>query len=177
MNAADTAASFVDGEATIVDLRKAVADWRAAGQTLHDAIRADVGAANVDDTIARASPPVACGACARVGTNDTSVRAHAPGCANDRANRRFVTIEAKHVNKALFHAFGRAWPVSGFIGRIMKQDIGKRVYLVPCDDPRAGSILQVENDEQRAARREVQGHPAHEQRPNITTGNALPIKR
>lgn len=40
---------------------------------------------------------------------------------------------------------GREYPVSTFIGRILKQDIGKRVYLV-------GGILQVENNEQRAER-------------------------
>jgi hypothetical protein len=102
LEVADTAAQFVDGDASIVDLRKAVADWRAATQNF----------------LAAQNAP---------------------------RNRRFVTIETSHVGKALFDAFGRKWPVSGFIGRIMKQDVGKRVYLV-------GDILQVENDEQRAAR-------------------------
>ncbi len=62
------------------------------------------------------------------------------------AKRGYVEIEAQHVGKALFEAFGRKWPVSGFIGKIMRNDIGKRVYLT-------GDILQVENDEQRAKRK------------------------
>lgn len=59
--------------------------------------------------------------------------------------RPFVAIEPANVGKATFHAFGRAWPVSGFIGRIMAQDVGKRVYLID-------GILQVENNEQRQRR-------------------------
>jgi hypothetical protein len=54
-------------------------------------------------------------------------------------------ITEADVGKSLFAAFGRQWPVTSFIGRIMKQDIGKRVFL------RRGG-LQVENNEQRAAR-------------------------
>lgn len=138
---ADTAAQFVDGEASIVDLRKAVADWRKAGQALHDATRAAAGQALEKGARGEAS-----------------------------ANRRFREITARDVGRTLFQAFGRQWPVSGWIGHIGPRDVGKRVYLV-------GDILQVENDEQRAARREVEARPAHEQRPNITTGNALPIKR
>lgn len=54
-------------------------------------------------------------------------------------------ITSNDVGKALFKLNGREYPVSTFIGRILKQDIGKRVYLV-------GEILQVENNEQRAER-------------------------
>ncbi len=57
----------------------------------------------------------------------------------------FVTITTAHVGKPWIKAFGRVWPVVDFIGRIIKQDIGKRIYLV-------GDILQVENDQQRDAR-------------------------
>ncbi len=39
MEVADTAAGFVDGENTITELRKTVADWRKAGQALHAALR------------------------------------------------------------------------------------------------------------------------------------------
>lgn len=125
MAVADTAAGFVDGDNTIAELRKAVADWRKAGQALHDAMRADAKAPNVDDTIARASPP----------------------------NRRFREITTRDVGRALFSAFGRQWPVSGWIGHIGPRDVGKRVYLV-------GDVLQVENDEQRATRREVHSRSA-----------------
>lgn len=54
-------------------------------------------------------------------------------------------ITADDVGEPYFKAFGRVTPVQNFIGRIMKQDIGKRVFL-------RGDILQVENDEQRDAR-------------------------
>jgi len=59
--------------------------------------------------------------------------------------QKYVEIEARHVGKALFEAFGRQWPVSSFIGWIMPQDVGKRVYLI-------GEILQVENEAQKAKR-------------------------
>ena len=57
----------------------------------------------------------------------------------------FITIEADHVGKAHINAFGRVWPVRNFIGRILEQDVGKRVFL-------RGGILQVENDDQRNSR-------------------------
>jgi len=60
--------------------------------------------------------------------------------------RPFREITRADVNKARFKAFGRTWSVSEFIGRIMPQDIGKRVYLV------APNMVQVENEEQRARR-------------------------
>jgi len=43
---------------------------------------------------------------------------------------RFREITREDVGKALFPFNGRNYSVSGFIGRIMKQDVGKRVYLV-----------------------------------------------
>ena len=59
--------------------------------------------------------------------------------------RQYFVIGKEHVNCAFVRAFGKTWPVSGFMGRIFKRDIGKIVYLV-------GDILQVENDAQRAKR-------------------------
>jgi hypothetical protein len=59
--------------------------------------------------------------------------------------RLFIEITTEHVGKATVRAFGRVWPCSSFIGQILPQDVGKRVYLV-------GDIVQVENDEQRAER-------------------------
>ena len=57
----------------------------------------------------------------------------------------FYTLAAFDVHKPWISAFGRTWPVSGFIGRVLLRDVGKRVYHVD-------GILQVENDEQRDAR-------------------------
>lgn len=62
-----------------------------------------------------------------------------------QTKKRFREITQEDVGKALFEFNGRKWKASEFIGRILKQDVGKRVYLV-------GDILQVENDEQRAKR-------------------------
>ena len=61
--------------------------------------------------------------------------------------RQFVTIGQADVERRLFKAFGRLWPTSDFIGRVLPGDVGKRVYLV-------GQILQVENEEQRTRREE-----------------------
>lgn len=57
----------------------------------------------------------------------------------------YKEITAADLRQYPFRAFGRTWMVQSFIGQILPQDIGKRVYLV-------GEILQVENDDQRAAR-------------------------
>ena len=59
--------------------------------------------------------------------------------------RKFQEITPADVGQAIFHAFGKAWQASGFIGAILPCDVGKRVYLI-------GDILQVENDDQRRAR-------------------------
>lgn len=59
--------------------------------------------------------------------------------------RQYREISTQDVEQPFFKAFGQVWPTSGFIGRVLRQDVGKRVYLV-------GGILQVENDEQRAMR-------------------------
>lgn len=61
--------------------------------------------------------------------------------------RRFVhEITSADVGRALLSIGGRQYPVSSFMGRILKGDVGKRIFLV-------GGVLQVENDEQRAKRR------------------------
>lgn len=60
--------------------------------------------------------------------------------------RPFREITSDDIGKTTFRAFGKSWLVSGFIGRVLPGDVGKRVYLV-------GDILQVENDEQRAKRK------------------------
>jgi hypothetical protein len=58
---------------------------------------------------------------------------------------QYREISAQDVGQPFFKAFDQVWPTSGFIGHVLRQDVGKRVYLV-------GGILQVENDEQRATR-------------------------
>jgi hypothetical protein len=35
----------------------------------------------------QSAPPLKCGACARIGTNDTRPMAHAPGCPNDKGGK------------------------------------------------------------------------------------------
>lgn len=57
----------------------------------------------------------------------------------------YYEIRSSDVGKPHIRAFGRVWPVSGFIGHIMSKDVGKRVY-------ERGGIVQVENDDQRAFR-------------------------
>jgi len=63
----------------------------------------------------------------------------------------YYELRAKDVGKPWLHAFGYVWPVSGFIGRILPQDVGKRVYWRGNTKYNRG-ILQVENNEQRNAR-------------------------
>lgn len=62
-----------------------------------------------------------------------------------QTRKKFREITQEDVGKGLFEFNGRKWSVREFIGRILKQDVGKRVYL-------KGDILQVENDEQRDKR-------------------------
>ena len=70
--------------------------------------------------------------------------------------REYREITQADVGKVLFPAFGRKWAVSEFIGRIMPQDVGKRVYKVAPD------MVQVENNEQRARRTGSARSPGHE---------------
>lgn len=58
---------------------------------------------------------------------------------------RYYTLSREDIGIAHLAAFGRLWPVSDFMGRILSGDVGKRVYL-------RDGVLQVENDEQRTAR-------------------------
>ena len=58
---------------------------------------------------------------------------------------RYDTIKPEHVGRSSVRLCGRTWQTSAWIGRILSQDVGKRVYL-------AGDVLQVENDQQRAER-------------------------
>jgi hypothetical protein len=77
-----------------------------------------------------------------------------------RNAREFREIAQSDVGKGLFYAFGRTWMTSGFIGRILPGDVGKRVYL-------NGDELQVENDEQRAKRLARGGLVRHDVRHEV----------
>lgn len=59
----------------------------------------------------------------------------------------FYTIKKSDVGRPWLKAFGRVWMVSDFLGRIMNQDVGKRIYKT------SGDVLQVENKEQFIARK------------------------
>lgn len=62
------------------------------------------------------------------------------------AQRIWREILPSDVGRPFFTLAGRNWPVVDFMGQILPNDVGKRVYLV-------GDILQVENNEQRDARK------------------------
>ncbi len=66
--------------------------------------------------------------------------------------RSFYTLTTADVGRPWLRIFGRVWLTTDWIGRVLPQDVGKRVYLV-------GEILQVENYEQRKQRlaREKEG--------------------
>ena len=51
----------------------------------------------------------------------------------------FITLTSGHIGKRTIKAFGKSWFVSDFIGQILSQDVGKRVYD-------KGHYLAVEND-------------------------------
>ncbi len=57
----------------------------------------------------------------------------------------FYTIKESDVGKSRIKAFGRTWLVEDFLGQVLKQDVGKRVF-------RRGDHLMVENNQQRDAR-------------------------
>ncbi len=66
-----------------------------------------------------------------------------------RRNSRFYVIRPGDVEHTLIRAFGKVWRVDSFLGRVLPQDVGKRVYLV-------GGILQVESREQFEKRQSAQ---------------------
>jgi len=59
--------------------------------------------------------------------------------------RDYYEITADDVGKPWIKVFGRVYLCSGFIGRILPQDVGKRIV-------QSDGILQVENMQQRAQR-------------------------
>jgi hypothetical protein len=67
-----------------------------------------------------------------------------------RDTRPFYEVAAADVGKARIRAFGRTWDLRAVCGPLQPIDIGKRIYQV-------GEILQIENQEQRAARLAAEG--------------------
>lgn len=72
-------------------------------------------------------------------------RTGARGASSFGNARPYYVIRSTDVGKALIRAFGRSWSTASFIGRIMRQDVGKLVY-------ESDGVLQVENNEQRDRR-------------------------
>lgn len=58
---------------------------------------------------------------------------------------KFHTLTSEDVGKSCIGFLGRTWQLEDFFGKVLPQDIGKRVYL-------NNGILQVENADQRDSR-------------------------
>ena len=65
----------------------------------------------------------------------------------------FYTITDADVGKTVIQTEIGPIHVADVIGRVLKHDVGKRLYRVQCDDPAAGWIWQFENDAQRGTYR------------------------
>jgi len=63
--------------------------------------------------------------------------------------RLLLTIGPEHLDMRRLGSYG--WKLRECLGRVLPQDIGKRVYEITCDDG-VRTIYQVENNEQRDAR-------------------------
>jgi len=59
--------------------------------------------------------------------------------------RRYYTLGTADIGRPTIRAFGQTWWIASFLGRVLAQGVGKRVYLIR-------GILQVENNEQRDRR-------------------------
>jgi hypothetical protein len=59
--------------------------------------------------------------------------------------RPCYTVASSDVGRPVIHAFGRVMMVSGFLGRVLPGDVGKRIFL-------SGDVPQVESDRQRDER-------------------------
>lgn len=68
--------------------------------------------------------------------------------------RLFYTIAEADVGKGTIVTTAGPIYVASFMGRVQEQDVGKRIFHVPCHDPAALWIWQVENNSQRDARLE-----------------------
>jgi hypothetical protein len=66
--------------------------------------------------------------------------------------RDFYTITKADIGRFSIRFHGQSWPVVNFIGRIMPQDVGKRVYEIR-------GILQVESQDQLNNRLKQEARP------------------
>jgi len=111
------------------------------GQTVEVLVQFQFGPQCVTGKVLRKTktgfPVVQTNSCAFAQVCDRKSEVRLPG--------QFVTITAADVGKSFFRAFGKTWMVQDWIGRILEQDVGKRVFM-------RGDRLQVENDEQLTAR-------------------------
>jgi hypothetical protein len=80
------------------------------------------------------------------------------------------TIAAEHVHKSTVQVGRNIHHLGSAIGRVQPGDVGKRVY-------RVGDILQVENDDQRAARLAGPLRPAEQRARAERERNAAPARR
>jgi hypothetical protein len=73
-----------------------------------------------------------------------SILVHEDGyrsCGSRRTASNYYEIQPGDVGQSVIRSFGYAWSVTGFIGRILPMDVGKRVYM-------RNRVLQVESNEQ-----------------------------
>lgn len=63
----------------------------------------------------------------------------------EETERGYYTLTEADVGMATIRCFGKIWLVADFLGRVLPQDVGKRVYSVM-------GIIQAENEYQEAER-------------------------
>ena len=68
--------------------------------------------------------------------------------------RLFYTITADDIDRRQIRTTECVIPVGDVIGYVQRQDVGKRLYRVRCDDPAGGWIWQCESNQQRDERLE-----------------------
>lgn len=96
-------------------------------------------------------PCIYCGEPTRIRQHSNRRPAHSK-CVALRMGE-FYTLTEQDVGRLDIGAFGEAWPVCDFIGRVLPSDVGKRVYRR--GHPADGHYLTVESTEQRDRRIKV----------------------
>jgi hypothetical protein len=72
--------------------------------------------------------------------------------------RLFYTITGDDVDKRFIRTTKCVIELGSVIGRVLRQDVGKRLYRVRCEDPAAGWVWQCESARQRDERKARQLH-------------------
>ncbi len=65
----------------------------------------------------------------------------------EEVERGYYVLTEADVGRPTIRCFGKVWIVADFLGRVLPQDVGKRVYRVM-------GIIQAENEHQKAEREE-----------------------